>query len=56
MGTSVMGKVLVSAKIENLSDFLKLEEGTLSCDQVRSVDVSDALVDTARRFCPCRHA
>jgi predicted aspartyl protease len=41
-----MGKVVVAAKIENLSDVTKVEEGTLTPDQVRSVEVSDALVDT----------
>jgi predicted aspartyl protease len=50
MGTSLISKVLVSAKVENLSDFLKMEEGTLSPDQVRSVDVSDALADTGATF------
>ena len=40
MATSAMGKVLVSAKIENLSDYSKLQERTLAADQVRSVEVS----------------
>jgi clan AA aspartic protease len=50
MGISLMGKVLVSVKVENLSDFVKVEEGTLSPDQVRSVDIPDALVDTGATF------
>lgn len=46
MGISTMGKVQVAAKIENLEDIFKAEAGTLPAEQVRSVHVSDALVDT----------
>ena len=46
MGISAMGKVQVAAKIENLEDIFKAEAGTLAAEQVRSVDLSDALVDT----------
>ncbi|HET6879076.1 MAG TPA: aspartyl protease family protein [Pirellulales bacterium] len=41
-----MGKVLVSAKIENLADLFAAEQGHLAGDQVRRVEVTDALVDT----------
>lgn len=41
-----MGRVVVSAKIENLSDLYHLDTGSLSPDQVRSVEVPDALVDS----------
>jgi predicted aspartyl protease len=41
-----MGKVLVTAKMENLFDLENRERGLLPADQVRSVEVSDALVDT----------
>jgi clan AA aspartic protease len=41
-----MGKVLVAARIENLSDLFKVQERSLSRDAVRTVDVTDALVDT----------
>lgn len=41
-----MGQVQVAAKIENLEDLFQVAAGTLSADQVRSVDVPDALVDT----------
>ncbi len=41
-----MGKVLVAAHIENLEDVYKVAQGTLSADQVRAVDVTDALIDT----------
>ncbi len=41
-----MGKVVVSAKIENQSDLIKLEEGHLEAEKVRSLEISDALVDT----------
>jgi predicted aspartyl protease len=41
-----MGKVVVAAKIENQEDITLVERGISSPDQVRSVEVSDALVDT----------
>jgi predicted aspartyl protease len=41
-----MGKVLVTAKMENLFDLENRERGLLPADQVRSVAVSDALIDT----------
>jgi len=46
MGTETMGRVTVTAKVENLGDLLRVEEGLLPADQVRSVDVNDALVET----------
>jgi predicted aspartyl protease len=46
MGTSAMGKVAVAAKIENYSDLDQAERGELQLDQVRAVEVTDALVDT----------
>jgi len=53
METSTMGRVLVSGKIENLSDYSKMEEGTLPADQVRSVEVSEAWWIRGRHSCPC---
>jgi predicted aspartyl protease len=46
METSSMGKVAVAAKIENLGDLIGVERGSMSPDQIRSIDVTDALVDT----------
>jgi clan AA aspartic protease len=46
MELSTMGKVQVSAKIENLFDVENREQGTLPADQVRFVEVTDALIDT----------
>ena len=46
MGTETMGKVLVTATIENLHDLYDLEQGRRRADQVRRVQVTDALVDT----------
>jgi predicted aspartyl protease len=46
MKLTVMGKVIVSAKIENLADLNKVWEGELAADQVRRVEVTDALIDT----------
>jgi predicted aspartyl protease len=46
MEITTVGKTLVNAKIENLRDLLSAEQGFLPPDQVRGVDVPDALVDT----------
>ena len=46
METLTTGRVLVIAKIENLFDVERREQGLLPADQVRSVEVADALVDT----------
>lgn len=46
MEQQTMGKVLVVAKIENLFDVENRERGLLDVDQVRTVQVEDALVDT----------
>jgi predicted aspartyl protease len=41
-----MGKVLVAARIDNLEDLYKFNQGVIPAEQVRSVEVIDALVDT----------
>jgi predicted aspartyl protease len=46
MGADTMGKVLVAAHLENLEDVYKAAQSILPADQVRAVDVSDALIDT----------
>jgi predicted aspartyl protease len=46
MEIATMGKVLVTAKIENLKDLFGVHMGLLAEDQVRRVEVTDALVDT----------
>ena len=46
MGTTTMGKVLVKARIENLGDLELRDRGLLNPDQVRFVEVEDALIDT----------
>jgi predicted aspartyl protease len=46
METATMGRVLVKAKIENLSDVHAVERGQSAENEVRTVEVSDALVDT----------
>lgn len=45
-----MGRVVVSAKIENINDSLQANAGLLSPDQVRSIEVDDALVDTGPKL------
>lgn len=46
MENATMGKVLVMAKIENMHDLLDVRAGRLAAEKIRSVEVSDALVDT----------
>ncbi len=46
MEQTTVGRVLTEARIENLKDLWAVEEGLKSAEQVRSVSVSDALVDT----------
>jgi predicted aspartyl protease len=41
-----MGRATVRAKIENLKDLMLDESAILAAEQVRSVEVDDALVDT----------
>ena len=46
MEINTMGKVVVSARIQNVWDSHDLERGGLTADQVRLVEIDDALVDT----------
>ena len=46
MEIMTMGKVSVSARIENLQDTYEAEKGIRPAGDVRSVEVADALVDT----------
>jgi predicted aspartyl protease len=46
METATVGKVIVAAKIENLFDIEEVFKGRISEDQVRRLDVNDAMVDT----------
>jgi hypothetical protein len=41
-----MGKVVVTAKLENLEDLFNAAKGVLPDDQVRRLEITDALVDT----------
>jgi predicted aspartyl protease len=46
METQTMGKVVVSARIENLADLYAFERGALASEHVRAVEADDCLVDT----------
>ena len=46
MEIDTMGKVLVSAKIENLHDLFKAKDKTIAEGDVRLIQIDDALVDT----------
>jgi len=45
-GDITMGRVVVSAVIENLNDLVNVQSGHMAADQVRRVEVDDALVDS----------
>jgi predicted aspartyl protease len=44
--TLTMGKVIVTAKIENVADLYNANQGVLPVEQVRRLEINDALVDT----------
>jgi predicted aspartyl protease len=46
METATVGKILVSAKIENVVDLYSASKGQIPDDQVRRIEVTDAQVDT----------
>lgn len=46
MESATVGRVLVEAKIENLDDVWDVQKGVKTLDQIRSVTVPDALVDS----------
>jgi predicted aspartyl protease len=46
MENATMGKVLVRAKIENIDDLVFVYKGLIKPEEVRSIEASDALVDT----------
>jgi len=46
MGNEMMGRVLVTVRVENLEDMYKVGQGAIRGDEVRRVEVTDALVDT----------
>jgi len=46
MENGLMGKVIVAGRIENLNDVENRERGLIPAEQVRAVEVDDALVDT----------
>jgi predicted aspartyl protease len=41
-----MDKAIVTARVENLMDVFDAAQGSLPADQVRGVEVTDALIDT----------
>ena len=46
METLKMGRVITEAKFENFGDVWNVKTGLLTADQIRTVVVTDALVDT----------
>jgi predicted aspartyl protease len=46
MESATMGKVVVTARIENLGDLYDVKKGLLPDDKVRRIEVHDAVVDT----------
>ncbi len=52
-----MGKVVVSARIENLADLIRSRAGDVASGEVRALELRDALVDTGATMLslPRRH-
>jgi predicted aspartyl protease len=50
METATMGRVVVTATMENVVELFLAEKGALSPDQVHRVEVPDALVDTGSTY------
>jgi predicted aspartyl protease len=50
MESATMGKVMVAARLESLADLLRLRDGLIQDEQVRRVEIPDALVDTGPTF------
>ncbi len=52
-----VGRVVTPIRVENLKDLWDVERGTLGSDQIRHLDVMDALVDTGSTMLalPTRH-
>jgi predicted aspartyl protease len=46
METATMGQVVVTARLENLEDVYNAARGILLNEQVRAVEVTDALIDS----------
>jgi predicted aspartyl protease len=46
MEMAMMGKVIVTAKVENMADLVLAQSGHLKPEEVRSVEITDALADT----------
>jgi predicted aspartyl protease len=57
METAAMGRVVVPAKIENLLDLYEVQQGNRRPEDVRQLEVTDALVDTGATYLgiPKRH-
>jgi clan AA aspartic protease len=45
-----MGRVLVDGQVQNLADIYKTLDGSLAVEDVRSIEIHDALVDTGATF------
>jgi predicted aspartyl protease len=50
MRVATTGRVVVTAKIESMEDLYAVEQGRLPKENVRTVEVQDALVDTGATF------
>ncbi len=46
MEPPTMGKVIVTAKVENMDDLVMVYRGHLKPEEARSVEITDALADT----------
>lgn len=50
METATMGRVMVPATVENMNDLFQVSQGTRQAEEVRRIDIPDALVDTGATY------
>jgi len=50
MGTALMGRVTVPVRIENQYDLYEVSQGRRRLEEVRRIDVPDAVVDTGAKM------
>ena len=50
METTTMGRVVVTATVDNLEDLWEVKKGTRRPEEVRRLEISEALVDTGAKL------
>ncbi len=50
MEIATVGKVVTAAKIENLLDLYELSKGAIQAEQIRRIEIPDAIIDTGATY------